>query len=125
MLKVMTIQDAVRTLRKNTKESQQQFATRLRLATRSIQLHEYGRPADVNALLSYYLEACEQGKLEIQQTLVDAVLEMFPPLPDGWNWYWGLKWKGKRAADGTALPTLRTRLTPPPAAPLTNKRGVK
>jgi hypothetical protein len=121
----MTVKEAVKTLRKNTGESQQLFATRLRMNTRTVQLHEYGRAADVNALLTYWLEAYRQNDEETQEAIALAAFELFPQLPPGYRWSWGLKYDWKAGEGRFMEPPIKAPVLPDPSAPLKRRKGAK
>lgn len=83
----VTIASAVKVLRRNTGESQQFFATRMRLSTKTLQLHESGRTPDVAALVAYWIEAKRQDEAKVQQFLTRAISDKFS-VPPGWQFTW-------------------------------------
>jgi transcriptional regulator with XRE-family HTH domain len=78
----MTVPEAVRELRNAYKESQQYFATRLKMSISSVAYYELGvRHPDVGAALKFYRAADDIGRHDLADIFADSVRASVDYLP--------------------------------------------
>lgn len=91
--------------------NQQFFATKLRLSTRTVHLHEHGRSPEMGALIAYWLEALAQNDHEAKVALtkaIDAIVNVNP----GWRFEWNLSPAGTEGAGTFTVPGEQVKESP-------------